>query len=198
MSSVVLKLSQDHYHIASFDIQSRITSPLAAAAAPLPACLSCLFAKHIPEILKIDEMARGNAPPLHQKNLKKNGMSSYHLKKKSAGIRNEAVAQGRIAKKSSSGSTKAPTTSRKAKAASSQRIIHVFVNNRLGSRFDIPCSPSDSIGDLKKLVAVYSGTPSEMILLRRQGMKPFRNKLTLEDYEIGDGASLDLETDTTD
>ena len=143
---------------------------------------------------------RDHAPPLHKKNSKKDSTSSYRLQKKSADDRSEAVAQGRIEKKSSSfkSSTKAYTV-RKAQAAASQKnLIHVFVNNRLGRKFDIPCSPADTIGEFKKFVAVYSGASAERILLRRQGMKAFRNDLTLADYEIGDGASLDLEVDTTD
>ena len=129
---------------------------------------------------------------------KRGGTSSCRLRKKSASSWSEAVAQSRIAKKSSSGSTKAHPTSQKAKAASSPKIMHVFVTNRLGSRFDIPYCPSDSIGDFKALVAVYSGTSAEMILLRRQGMRPFLNKLTLGDYEIRNRASLDVEIDTMD
>ena len=77
-------------------------------------------------------------------------------------------------------------------------LIRLFVNNRLGSRYEILCSPSDSIGDFKKIVAVYSGMRPEAILLKRQGMRPLKDVLTLEDYEIGDGSSLDLETDTSD
>lgn len=77
-------------------------------------------------------------------------------------------------------------------------LIHVYVNNRLGGRFDIMCSPTDSIGDFKKIVAVYSGTKAEAILLKRQGMRPYSDKLTLEDYEIGNGSSLDMEIDTGD
>ena len=77
-------------------------------------------------------------------------------------------------------------------------LIRLFVNNRLGSRYEILCSPSDSIGDFKKIVAVYSGMRPEAILLKRQGMRPFNDMLTLEDYEIGNGSSLDLEIDTGD
>ena len=77
-------------------------------------------------------------------------------------------------------------------------LIRLFVNNGLGSRYEILCSPSDSIGDFKKIVAVYSGMRPEAILLKRQGMRPLKDVLTLEDYEIGDGSSLDLEIDTSD
>ncbi|KAK4697572.1 ubiquitin-like protein 5, partial [Lecanoromycetidae sp. Uapishka_2] len=80
----------------------------------------------------------------------------------------------------------------------SRQLIHVFVNNRLGARYEIVCSSSDAIGDFKKLVAFYSGTKALTIMLKRQGQRPFKDSLTLGDYEIGDGSSLDLEIDTTD
>ena len=89
-----------------------------------------------------------------------------------------------------------PATSRRSLTPATQTLIHVLVTNRLGTKFNVPCSPSDSIGDFKKLVAFYSGTKSDAILLKRQGMRPFRNSLTLEDYEIGDGSSVDMEADT--
>lgn len=36
------------------------------------------------------------------------------------------------------------------------------------------------------------------MLLKRQGERPFRDFLTLEDYGIKDGSSLDLKVDTCD
>lgn len=36
------------------------------------------------------------------------------------------------------------------------------------------------------------------MLLKRQGERPFRDFLTLLDYGINDGSSLDLEIDTGD
>lgn len=35
-------------------------------------------------------------------------------------------------------------------------------------------------------------------MLKRQGERPFEDSLTLEDYEISNGSSLDLEIDTCD
>ncbi|KAL8760642.1 MAG: hypothetical protein Q9184_003179 [Pyrenodesmia sp. 2 TL-2023] len=77
-------------------------------------------------------------------------------------------------------------------------LIRILVNNRLGTRLEITCAPYDSIGDVKKIVAFQSGIKPETIVLKRQGMQPFKDALTLEDYEVGNGSSLDLETDTTD
>ena len=98
------------------------------------------------------------------------------------------IASGRISKDGSHRTTKSLS-----KAAG---LIRVTVNNRLGTKREIPCSPSDTIADFKKLVAVYSGSRPETILLKRQGMRPFKDPLTLGDYEVGDGSSLDLEIDT--
>ena len=36
------------------------------------------------------------------------------------------------------------------------------------------------------------------MMLKRQGERPFKDFLTLDDYEIGNGSSLDLEIDTCD
>ena len=35
-------------------------------------------------------------------------------------------------------------------------------------------------------------------MLKRQGQRALKDGLTLEDYEIGNGSSLDLEVDTED
>lgn len=88
-----------------------------------------------------------------------------------------------------------PSSSR---ATTSVTVMRVFINNRLGTRTEIPCSPSDTVGDFKKLAAVYLGTRSQAMILKRQGERPFKDTLTLEDYEVHDGASLDLEVDTCD
>ena len=85
-----------------------------------------------------------------------------------------------------------------ARATASTDLILVFINNRLGTRTEILCSPSDTIGAFKKLAAVCIGTRPEAMLLKRQGERPFRDVLTLEDYGINNGSSLDLEVDTGD
>ena len=75
-------------------------------------------------------------------------------------------------------------------------VMGVFVNNRLGSKAEILCSPSDTVGDFKKLAALKLGTGAEAIRLKRQGQRALRDAITLEDYEIGNGSSLDYEIDT--
>ena len=46
-------------------------------------------------------------------------------------------------------------------------LIRVFVNNRLGTRTEIPCSPSDTVGALRRIAAVYLGTRPEAMMLKR-------------------------------
>lgn len=52
------------------------------------------------------------------------------------------------------------------------------------------------IAEFKKIAAMYMGMRPETMMLKRQGQRPMKNFLTLEDYEVGNGASLDLEVDT--
>ena len=60
------------------------------------------------------------------------------------------------------------------------------------------CSPSDTIGAFKRVAAVYLGTRAEAMMLKRKGERPFKDFLTLNDYGIRNGSSLDLEIDTCD
>lgn len=77
-------------------------------------------------------------------------------------------------------------------------MIVVNVNDRLGTKTAIPCLPSDTIGQLKLMIAARIGRESTQIMLRRQGERPFKDQLTLDDYGISNGVQLDLEVDTGD
>ncbi|KJZ74110.1 hypothetical protein HIM_06559 [Hirsutella minnesotensis 3608] len=79
-----------------------------------------------------------------------------------------------------------------------QEMIIVHVNDRLGTKSAIPCLPSDTIGQLKLMIAARIGRESNQIMLRRQGERPFKDILSLEDYGISNGVQLDLEVDTGD
>ena len=83
-------------------------------------------------------------------------------------------------------------------AVASQPMIIVHVNDRLGTKAAIPCLASDSIRDFKIMVAARIGREPHEIMLKRQGMRPFKDMLTLADYEISNGVQLDLEVDTGD
>ncbi|KAK9899337.1 ubiquitin-like protein [Cystobasidium minutum MCA 4210] len=50
-------------------------------------------------------------------------------------------------------------------------------------------SPKDTVGDLKKLIAVQKGTKPEKIVLKKW-YTIFKDHIALEDYEIHDGMRL--------
>lgn len=77
-------------------------------------------------------------------------------------------------------------------------MIIVTVNDRLGTKAQIPALPSDTIKQFKVMVAMKIGREPHEILLKRQGERPFRDVLTLADCGISHGVQLDLEVDTGD
>ncbi|KAL1954274.1 hypothetical protein VTO42DRAFT_1460 [Malbranchea cinnamomea] len=85
-----------------------------------------------------------------------------------------------------------------AATAPSEPMIIVHVNDRLGTKAAIPCLASDPIRLFKAQVAARIGREPHEILLKRQGERPFKDQLTLEDYGISNGVQLDLEVDTGD
>ena len=84
-------------------------------------------------------------------------------------------------------------------------MIEIIVNDRLGKKVRIKCNPQDTVGDLKKLVAAQTGTRYglwsysvfssfrryEKIVLKKW-YTVFKDNVTLYDYEINDGCSLEL------
>jgi len=85
-----------------------------------------------------------------------------------------------------------------APAGPPQEMIIVNINDRLGTKSAIPCLPSDTVGQLKLMVAARIGREANQIMLKRQGERPFKDMITLEDYGISNGVQLDLEVDTGD
>ncbi|KAJ5155919.1 hypothetical protein N7492_008722 [Penicillium capsulatum] len=99
---------------------------------------------------------------------------------------------------------------------SSEPMIVVHVNDRLGTKAAIPCLASDPISLFpesstttsraltsspelfKAQVAARIGREPHEILLKRQGERPFKDQLTLEDYGVSNGVQLDLEVGTGD
>jgi hypothetical protein len=77
-------------------------------------------------------------------------------------------------------------------------MIIVNVNDRLGTKKAIPCFPSDTVGQFKIIVASMIGRQPHEILLKRQGERPFKDILTLQDYGVSNNVQLDLEVDTGD
>ena len=81
---------------------------------------------------------------------------------------------------------------------SSEPMIVVNVNDRLGTKAAIPCLASDSVKAFKAIVAAHIGRQPYEIMIKRQGERPFKDQLTLEDYGVSSGVQLDLEIDTGD
>ncbi|KLO10349.1 ubiquitin-like protein [Schizopora paradoxa] len=92
-------------------------------------------------------------------------------------------------------------------------LIEVIANDRLGGKVRVKCSPKDTVGDLKKLIGAQKGTKAEKIILKKwqvycsgtyTRLYPllllipcvrytiYKDHITLEDYEIHDGMSLEM------
>ncbi|KAF9647745.1 ubiquitin-like protein [Thelephora ganbajun] len=70
-------------------------------------------------------------------------------------------------------------------------LIEVIANDRLGRKVRVKCSPDDTVGDLKKLIAAQTGTDSSKITLKKW-YTTYKDHITLSDYEIHDGMSLEM------
>lgn len=111
--------------------------------------------------------------------------------------------------------TERPKKEKKEKQATitsaGEQMIIVNINDRLGTKASIPCLASDPIsnalgfappiagimltiysGLFKAQVAAKIGREPHEIMLKRQGERPFKDNLTLEDYGVSNGVQLDL------
>ncbi|TCD61943.1 ubiquitin-like modifier hub1 [Steccherinum ochraceum] len=70
-------------------------------------------------------------------------------------------------------------------------LIEVIANDRLGRKVRVKCSPEDTVGDLKKLIAAQTGTDYRKIQLKNW-YTIYKDHITLADYEIHDGMSLEM------
>lgn len=77
-------------------------------------------------------------------------------------------------------------------------MIMVTVNDRLGTKAQIPCFASDPVKSFKMMVAAKIGRPVHEIMLKRQGERPFHDQLSLVDYGVSNGVQIDLELNTGD
>jgi hypothetical protein len=117
------------------------------------------------------------------------------------GPRSSAPASNDVASKFPGAKSEPAAEKKKAKpkaAAPNEPMIIVNVNDRLGTKAAIPCLASDSIKAFKAIVAAHIGRQPHEIMLKRQGERPFKDQLTLEDYGVSSGVQLDLELDTGD
>ncbi|MFQ6644092.1 hypothetical protein Gotur_017719 [Gossypium turneri] len=69
-------------------------------------------------------------------------------------------------------------------------MIEVVLNDRLGKKVRVKCNDDDTIGDLKKLVAAQTGTRADKIRIQKW-YTVYKDHITLKDYEIHDGLSIE-------
>ena len=70
-------------------------------------------------------------------------------------------------------------------------MLEVILNDRLGKKIKVKCNSDDTVGDLKKLVAAQIGTRAEKLRIQKF-YTVFKDHITLEDYEVQNGMSLEL------
>ncbi|KAI3418789.1 Ubiquitin-like 5 [Globodera pallida] len=70
-------------------------------------------------------------------------------------------------------------------------MIEITVNDRLGKKVRIKCNPTDTIGDLKKLVSAQIGTRWDKLILKKW-YTTYKDHISLQDYEIHDGFNFEL------
>jgi ubiquitin-like protein 5 len=62
-------------------------------------------------------------------------------------------------------------------------LIEIEINDRLGKKVRVKCSPKDTIGDFKKLAAAQIGTDPKKIVLKKW-YKEFKDHITLDDCKF--------------
>ncbi|GMM29709.1 ubiquitin-like protein [Martiniozyma asiatica (nom. inval.)] len=70
-------------------------------------------------------------------------------------------------------------------------MLQVVCNDRLGKKISVKCLAEDTVGEFKQVLGLQIGVPAEKIVLKK-GYMIFKDHITLEDYEIHDGSSLEL------
>lgn len=70
-------------------------------------------------------------------------------------------------------------------------MIEIICNDRLGKKVAVKSLPEDTIGEFKQVLALQMGISADKIVLKR-GYVIFKNHISLQDYEINDGNSIEL------
>jgi len=70
-------------------------------------------------------------------------------------------------------------------------MIEVLCNDRLSKKVRVKCNTTDTIGDLKKIIAAQTGTRPDKIKIQKW-YTIYKDHVTLGDYEIKDGMGLEL------
>jgi ubiquitin-like protein 5 len=71
-------------------------------------------------------------------------------------------------------------------------MIEVVLNDRLGKKVKVKCNEDDTIGDLKKLVALVVGSTRAEKIRIQKWYTVYKDHISLADYEIHDGMNLEL------
>jgi ubiquitin-like protein 5 len=87
--------------------------------------------------------------------------------------------------------TKHPNQYNNNKIVTKNKMIEVLLDDRLGKKVRVKCNEDDTIGDLKKLAAAQLGTRPEKLKIQKW-YTVYKDHITLQDYEIHDGMSLEL------
>ncbi|KAJ7496697.1 ubiquitin-like protein [Mycena latifolia] len=70
-------------------------------------------------------------------------------------------------------------------------LVEIIANDRLGRKVRVKCSPDDTVGDPKKLIAAQTGTDHTKFQLKKW-YTIYKDHITLSDYRIHDGMSLEM------
>ncbi|AGO12604.1 AaceriAER266Cp [[Ashbya] aceris (nom. inval.)] len=70
-------------------------------------------------------------------------------------------------------------------------MIEIVVNDRLGKKLRVKCLATDTVGDLKKVLAMQLGTAHGKLALHKGGVN-LKDHISLDDYEVHDGTYLEL------
>jgi ubiquitin-like protein 5 len=100
------------------------------------------------------------------------------------------AAQSTAADNSNISSSQSPDLTNNS-AAAAGTLIEVFLNDRLGRKIRVKCYSNDSVGTLKKLAAAQLGTRAEKLKIQKW-YTIYKDAISLADYEIHDGMSLEL------
>ena len=103
----------------------------------------------------------------------------------------EAEYQAKLAKYEAERPRKPVELKIPAPKASENKMMEVVCNDRLGGKVRVKCYPSDSIGDLKLLIAAHTGTRPEKIRLQK-AYNIYKDHIMVEDYEIQDGMQIEM------
>ncbi|KAA8495353.1 Ubiquitin-like protein 5 [Porphyridium purpureum] len=57
--------------------------------------------------------------------------------------------------------------------------------------FTVKCNPDDTIGDLKRMLSLLTGTRADKIRIQK-GYIVYKDHVSLQDYEISHGSSLEM------